>query len=210
MKFLGLLAVLIFGFVSEVQAYTLSLTEDSYIEARYNEKGKSGKDPADVTHGVKRFITVKKIYEYAYIKFTLKGLLQSFPPDAVVSATLRLYIKRIGKAGNMEIKLARNNWSEGTLVYDNAPDLFNYLDHKVYLDPKEADRNKHNFIFIDITEQLKYAAGSVKSDESPFLSFALFADENLNVDFSSKEDGMHPPEIEVLLGAVEVTEETTP
>jgi len=209
MKLLILFAILILSFTGETQAYTLHVEADTYSHG-YERNKDTQRDHRAVQHGGAKTLIIKKetIDEYGerrsydgYVRFNMKELMETFSSAAVLSATLRIYIKRIATAGFLTINRVRDSWEEETLTWLDYPGVTFGPDWeiKTYLDTHEHDKNKRDFIFVDVTAHLKYQMEAKKEA----YSIGLYPDRTLNIELPSKEGGMYQMEIEVMLGVSE-------
>jgi len=204
--------VFLFAPFNPVQALTLNVVDDAYVQVR-------NPTPKDFTWTVAQHnfgggpsIHVNSIdingtlfpRDNGYARFDISSLPKNITGVDMRSAQLRLYIREITSGGKLLITLHEDKaWSEKTVkvVADFPAALTKWV--LVPLDNSSASADKDSFVIADITGLLK---SSIKLGHGSF-NISFKSSESLDVVIASKEAGGNAMQIEVDLGlsAGEVT-----
>src|SRR5215469_2846289 len=84
----------------------------------------------------------------SYIRFDLTTLPQGLISSNISKATVRLYIDGVTTPGTFDVYLVTTSWSEGSLTYNNAPQL---SQTRLNISPISVPASKRNFIDVDVT-----------------------------------------------------------
>lgn len=185
-----LLILFLFLFVTPLHAHTLHVAGDTNNRSTIVNR----------THGSEPEVSVRDTMgrtEQGFAQFDLSTLPAGITSADVDKATLRLYVRDVSVAGNINMHLVTSAWDEETLSYSNSP-TFNPTAFAAGV--AFATSDEEDFITIDITTELKNWIDNPSSN----FGIALIPD-NVNVDFSSKEDrgATNSMELEVALVGIQ-------
>jgi hypothetical protein len=167
--------------VTVIENYNLLPVHDSYVR---------GGDYADDNYGTAANLPIKlnsdNLTRESYLKFDLSALSGS----GVESAILKVYATAVDPSIKVALyEVADDSWEETTITWNNKPAAGAHL---VSVSLTSADIGQ--WISIDLTE---YANTQFLADQQ--MSICLKDSTGVNwAAFSSKEDTLHPPELEVI------------
>ena len=138
-------AILLFTLGTPLLAVDLRLSDDAMTIGGTNQSTAYGANVAlNVAVGGPR---------RTHLKFDLSSLPSGTLPANVSKATLRLYVNVVTTAGNMDLLLITQDWSETTIkhIAPNLPSTSALPGNPINVPATLAD----DFIEIDLTDELK-------------------------------------------------------
>lgn len=166
-------------------AATLNVTDDAHTKGTNTTK-----------FGSKKVIKVDdNNSRVGFAKFDTSVL---GPPDAttaasIAKATLRIFISKVKKAGDIDIDTVDADWSEGTITGDNAPTT-TPIGALQGIGIAAADNNTFFLVNVDITPVVK---GWVTTPATNFGIAILSDGARIEIDSKESKKTSHSMEIEV-------------
>jgi hypothetical protein len=170
-------------------ADTVHVADDAYTKA----------DKPDENKGSDKKVEVKDAADdkdrIGFAKFDFSTLPSGVVSDDIVQATLRMWIEKVDRAGDIEVRRVDEfDWDEHSITANSAPS------HTFETSFGVTTADKDHFVTVDVTDLVKdWVDGLVNPFDNNF-GIALAA-VGANVKIGSKEtDKKHEMQIEVALG----------
>jgi Collagen triple helix repeat (20 copies) len=177
-----LVAAILLGLTlnQSVQAYSLHVTDDAYINK---------KNPSEKT-GSKKSLPIGNVDgdRESYVRFDLSAL----PKDAEITlAMLRLYVNDVDVAGTLTVQEITGSWNESALTAANVP-----FSTPALTSVPITKATENHYVLVDVTQVVKGWQSGV-SNNGLVLRTDVASQLKLEIDSKENERTSHPMEIEV-------------
>jgi len=189
-KMICLSLVALFCLVGNAGALTFHVTDDSYV---------TGKSDLSRNYGDSIDIKVNKNDNYGFGRFDISILNEHFTKENIVKATLVLYVKKLGHSGNIYFYLVNEEWQEDEITFHDQPKIVGDSRLKKAVDQDDSKYDKYSFIYVDVTTHLEEA---MEEGFNHYSFRAYPADNAIDIEFASKENGGNAMQLEILLGGI--------